>query len=136
MESLRNVGIVIVIAGALASLGIMASTTSAVGSLTDLLITAGFYVWVALPFIILIALTTLIHRKALSPASRVAIFLTSILVVIPSVAIYWASIYNSESSTSALVFIFIPICSLVLIGVAYGLARLLLGSLMTKSKAQ
>ena len=135
MKSLRSIGITTAILGALATLGIMASTTSAVGSLTDLLITLGFYVWVLLPFVILILLTLYIHRKAPAPASRVAILLTSILVVISSVPVYWASIFNSESSTSALAFIFIPIYSLVLMGVAYGLARLLLGLFMTKSKA-
>src|SRR5215208_1011602 len=99
MKSLRSIGIITAIVGALATLGIMASTTSAVGSLTDLLITLGFYVWVLLPFVILIALTVYIHRKPLSSASRVAILLTSILVVVSSVPVYWASIFNSDSST-------------------------------------
>jgi hypothetical protein len=135
MNNLKGIGIITAIAGALATLGIMASTTSAVGSLSDMLVTLGFYVWVLLPFIILIVLTLYIHRKALSPASRVAILLTSILVVVSSVAVYWTSIFNSASSTSALVFVFMPIYSLVAIGVAYGLTRLLLGLFMTKSKA-
>lgn len=135
MNNLKSIGIVTVIAGALATFVIMASTTSAVGSLKDLLVTLGFYVWALLPFAILLALTLYIHRGASSPASRVAILLTSILVAVSSVLIYWNSIFNSESSTSALVFVFIPVYSLVAIGVGYGLARLLLGLLMTKSKA-
>ena len=135
MKSLRNIGIITAIVGALATLGIMASTTSAVGSLSDLLVTLGFCVWALLPFIIIIILTSYIHRKGLSSASRVAILLTSILVVISSVLIYWASIFNSESSTSALVFIFIPIYSLAAIGVVYGLAWLLLRLFMPKSEA-
>lgn len=135
MKSLRNIGIITAIGGALATLGIMASTTTALSSFSDLLITLGFYVWVLLPFIILILLTSYIHRKGFSPASRVALLLTTILVAVSSLLIYWASIFNSQSSTSALVFIFIPIYSLVAMGVVYGLAWLLLRMFMPKAKA-
>lgn len=135
MENLRNGGLIIIALGILSTFGIMASTTSAIGSLPDLLITLGFYVWVAFPFIILMALTFYIHRKGLSPASRVAILIASILVVVSSVLIYWFSIFNSQSSTSALVFIFIPIYALAAIALMYGAAWLLLRSLMSKSKA-
>lgn len=135
MNNSKSIGIITAVVGALATLGMLASTTTAVGSPKDLLITLGFYVWVLLPFVLLLVLTLYIHRKASSPASRAAILLTSILVVVSSVLAYWSSIFNSESSTSALVFIFIPLYSLIAIGVCYGLARLLLGLLMTKSKA-
>lgn len=135
MKSLRNIGIVTIIIGAVITFGIMISTTSAVNSFFDLLITLGFYLWVSLPFIILIILTSYIHRKRLSSASRVAILLTSILVVVSSVLIYWVSIFSSESSTSALVFIFIPIYALVAMAVVYGLAWVLLKSFMPKPEA-
>lgn len=135
MKSLRNIGIIISVLGALITLGIMYSTTSAVGGASDLLATAGFYAWATLPFIVLVILTSLIHRKGLSPAARVAILLTSILVVLSSVLIYWSSIFNSESSTSALVFVFIPIYALAAIGVVYGLAWLLLRSFVPASRA-
>ena len=135
MKSLRNIGIITNITGAIITSGIMFSTTSAISSLSDLLITLGFYVWAILPFIVLIILTLYIYRKGLSSASRVAILLTSILVVVSSLFIYWASIFNSESSTSALVFIFIPIYALAAIAVVYGLSWLLLKGLMPKSKA-
>lgn len=134
MKTMRNAGLTIITLGILITLGIMISTTSPIGSLPDLLITLGFYVWVALPFVILIALTFYIHRKGLSPASRVAILLTSILVAVLSVLVYWASIFSSESSTSALAFIFIPFYALVAIAVVYVLAWLLLRLFMTKSK--
>jgi cytochrome c biogenesis factor len=134
MNKLKNIGILTVIVGALVTLGLLASTTSAFGSLKDLIVTVGFYVWVLLPFVILLVLNLYAHRKALSSASRVAILLTSVLVVVSSVLVYWTSIFNSDSSTSALVFVFIPLLSLVAIGVGYGLARLLLGLLMTRSK--
>lgn len=135
MKNSRNVALIIIILGILSTFGIMAATTSAIGGLSDLLITLGFYLWVALPFIVLIALTVYIHRKGLSPASRAAILITSILVVVSSVLIYWVSIFNSQSSTSALVFVFIPIYALVAIALMYGTAWLLLKSLMPKSKA-
>ena len=135
MKSLRNIGIITSVIGAIVTFGIMYSTTSAASSLSDLLITLGFYVWALLPFITLIILTSFIHRKGRSPAARVAIFLTSILVVASSVLIYWGSVFNSESSTSALVFIFIPIYALAAIAVVYGLALLLLKSFMPASGA-
>jgi hypothetical protein len=130
MKSLRNIGIIITIIGALLTFGIMASTTSSIDSLSDLLFLAGFYVWVALPFVVLIVLTLYIYRKGFSYASRVAVLISSTLVVISSVIIYGASIFNSESSTSALVFIFIPIYGLAAIAIVYGVSRLLLKALM------
>ena len=132
MKNLRNVGLIVIALGMLITFGIMASTTSAIGGLPDLLITLGFYVWAALPFIVLLALTFYVHRRGLSPASRVAVLLTSILVVVSSVLVYWASIFTSASSTSALAFIFIPILALAAIGAVYGLAWLLLKALMPK----
>lgn len=135
MKSLRNVGIIITIIGALLTFGIMVSTTSSIESLSDLVISLGFYVWVALPFAVLIVLTLYIHRKGLSPASRAAILISSVLVVVSSVLIYWASIFNSESSTSALVFIFIPIYALVAIAVVHGVTWLLLKALMRGAKS-
>lgn len=135
MKSLRNIGIVVSVIGAAITLGIMYSTTSAAGGVSDILTTLGFYAWAMLPFIVLVILTLLIHRKGLSPAARVAILLTSILVVASSVIIYWGSIFNSESSTSALVFIFIPVYALAATAVVYGLAWLLLRSFMPASKA-
>jgi hypothetical protein len=135
MKGLRNVGLITIIIGAVITSGIMISTTSAVSSLSDLLFTLGFYVWVILPFIILIILTSYIHRKGFSSASRVAILLTSIIVVVSSVLIYWVSIFNAESSTSALVFIFIPIYALAAIALVHGLSWLLLKGFMSKSKA-
>jgi hypothetical protein len=135
MKSLKNIGIITSVIGAIITFGIMYSATSAVTNGSDLLVTSGFYVWAVLPFITLIILTSFIHRKGRSGAARVAILLTSMLVVVSSVLIYWGSIFNSESSTAALVFVFIPIYSLVAIAVIYGLALLLLKSFMPTLKA-
>lgn len=134
MKTLKYIGIVIILLGALIALGIMDSTATPVGGLADLLITLGFYLWVILPFAVLILLTTSIHRKGLSTTSRIAIFLTSILVVVSSVLIYWAAIINSASSTSALIFIVIPIYALVAIAVVYVFALFLLRLAMPKHK--
>src|SRR5688500_6797838 len=135
MKNLRNLGIVISVVGALVTRGIMYSTTSAVGGVSDLLVTLGFYAWVLLPFLALIVLTYFIHRKGLSPAARVAILLTSILIVVSSVLMYWASVFGSESSTSALAFVFVPLYALVGIAVVFGLSLLLLKSFMPTSRA-
>jgi multidrug transporter EmrE-like cation transporter len=72
----------------LSTLGIMISTTSPIHSLSDLFISLAFYVWVALPFIVLIALAFYIHRKGRSPASRVAILLTLTSVTVLSLLAY------------------------------------------------
>jgi glucan phosphoethanolaminetransferase (alkaline phosphatase superfamily) len=135
MKNLRNIGIITSIIGIVITLGIMYSTMSAVSGISDLLITLGFYVWAVLPFIVLIILTALIHRKGLSSAAHVAILLTSILVVVSSVLMYWGSIFNSESSTAALAFIFVPIYALAAIALVYGLTLLLLKSFMPTSRA-
>ena len=134
MNNLKNVGIVTSIIGALATGGIMYSTTSAVSSASDLLITLGFYAWAILPFIVLIILTSYIHRKGLSSAARVAVLLTTVLVVASSVLMYWGAVFSSESSTSALAFIFVPIYALAAIAVVFGLAWLLLKSFMPTPK--
>lgn len=134
MKILKYIGIIVILLGTLAALSIMDPVTSAAGGLSDLLITLGFYVWVMLPFLILIVLTSSIHRKGLSTASRIAIFLTSIFVVVSSVMIYWASIINSASSTSALIFIVVPIYALVATVVVYVLVLFLLRFVMPKHK--
>ncbi|MGZ5435917.1 MAG: hypothetical protein ACXWID_10500 [Pyrinomonadaceae bacterium] len=132
MKSLKIIGIAINIIGAMAVLGLMISASSAIVTISDLLITIGFYIWVILPFLVLIVLTAVIHRKGHSGASRAAILLTSILVVVSSVVIYWASIFNSESSTSALVFVVLPIYAMVATAVVYVLAWLLLRLVIPK----
>jgi glucan phosphoethanolaminetransferase (alkaline phosphatase superfamily) len=126
MKSLRMLGIGVAVIGAVAALGIMVSTTSAVGGLSDLAFTLGFYVWVLLPFVLLILLNSYAHRSGLSPAPRAAALLTTVVVVVSSVFIYWSSIFGSESSTSALVFLFIPLYAVVGGAVLFGLAWLLL----------
>lgn len=132
MKSLRNITLAINIIGAIAALGIMIFASSAIVTLSDLLITIGFCLWVILPFVVLIVLTAVIHRKGRSGAARAAILLTSILVVVSSVVIYWTSILNSESSTSALVFVVLPIYAMVATAVVYILAWLLLRLVIPK----
>lgn len=126
MKNLKIIGIVINILGSLATIGIMASTTAGSDGASDVLTTLGFYVWVILPFAVLLALTFFIYRKQYSDAASTAIVFTSILVVASSVMLYWNSIFNSASSTSALVFVVVPLYSLVAIAVLYLLAWLLL----------
>ena len=134
MKALKYIGIIVILLGTLAALSIMDPITSAVGGLSDLLITLGFYVWVMLPFLVLFVLTSSVHRKGLSTASRIAIFLTTILVVVSSVLIYWTSIIKSASSTSALIFIVVPIYALVATAVVYVLSLFLLRLVMPKHK--
>ena len=135
MKSLRNTGVVFNIVGMLLTCGMMFSTTTLTGGTSDLLFTLGLYGWVLLPFVILIVLTLTIHRKGFSRAAHVAILFTSILVVVLSVLVYGESILRSESSTSALVFIFIPLYALPAIAAAYTLSWSVLRFLMPKAGA-
>ena len=133
MKNLRNIGIAIIALGAVATLGILVSTTSFADNFSDILITLGFYLWVMLPFAVLFTATLFIDRKNFSSAAQIAILFTSMLVVLSSVLIYWLSIFRSESSTSALVFLFIPFYGLAAIAIVYLLAWLLLRLLVPKS---
>lgn len=133
MKSLRNIGVLIVTIGAIVTLYVLVSTTSPMESLSDLLINFVFYAWVLFPFIVLLILTFFIDRTGSSPAARVAAFLTSILVVVSSVALYWDIAFHPESSTSALAFLFIPFYALVAIGITYLLGWWVLRMFMSKS---
>jgi hypothetical protein len=133
MKSLRNIGALIIIIGAMITLYLLVSTTSPIASWSDLLITLGFYAWVMLPFGVLFILTFSTHRKGRSSAARVAAFLTSLLVIILSVALYWDVVFRPESSTSALAFLFVPFYALVAIGITYLFSWLVLRMFMSKS---
>ncbi len=111
---------VIIGVGLIASLGILASTSSAPAGFSDVLTMAGFYLWVAFPFIVLGLITLYIHRSNSSRAAERAVLLTSAAVSAASGWLYWTSIYQSPSSTSALVFLFLPLYSLVSTAVLYG----------------
>jgi hypothetical protein len=134
MKNLRMIGIGVAVVGALVTSWIMCSTTSAAEGLSDLLFTLGLYAWVLLPFAVLVALTWYVHRRGFAPAPRVASVITSVVVVITSVFVYWSSIFGSESSTSALVFVFLPLYALVGTVVLYGLVWLLLKPFLQGSK--
>ena len=134
MKNLRNIGIATITLGAVATLVILMSTTSFAGDFSDILTTLGFYLWVMLPFAVLFIATLLIDRKRFSSAAQIAILFTSILVVLSSVLIYWFSMFKSESSTSALVFLFIPLYGLAAIGIVYLFGWLLLRLLMPESR--
>jgi hypothetical protein len=133
MKSLRTIGALIIIIGAMITLYLLVSTTSPIASWSDLLITLGFYAWVMLPFVDLLVLAFVVHRKARSQAAGVAVFLTSILVVIFTVALYWTAGLRSGSSTSAIAFVFVPFYALVAIPITYLLSWLVLRTFMAKS---
>ena len=117
MKLLKNVGIVVVLLGLGCTLSIMLNTTSLEGGidLTLLLL----YLWALLPYIVLVVLTIMIYQRNGSDASRIAIFITSVVVVTLSVVSYYHAIFVSETSTSALVFVVIPFYALAAIAVFY-----------------
>ena len=128
MNNLKNASILIAALGALATLGIMFYASSGPENVSDLLFVLGFAVWALLPYLALIFLARRVHRKEGSSAARVAVLVASVVVVVLSVLAYWISIFHSESSTSALVFVFIPFYALAGIAAVFLLTWLLMRS--------
>jgi predicted neutral ceramidase superfamily lipid hydrolase len=120
MKNLKRNGIITIIIGALATFTFLAYQISPSRFLMELPTHLGFYLWVSLPFVVLIIMTSRINRKGDAEASRFAIFITSILVSILSVLIYWAL---SRSFGGALLLIFVPIFMLLMIAFVYGLTK-------------
>jgi hypothetical protein len=120
--------------GAIGTLGIMLTTASTPDDTFDLMFQLGFFIWAILPFMALITLTLVIFRGR-SQAAQTAIFFTTAVITALSVWIYWTSIFASTSSTSALVFIFVPLYSLAAIAIVFGFSWLILRSFIPSSKA-
>ena len=120
MKNLKRNGIIAIIVGALATFTILAYQMSPSSFLMELPSYLGFYICVSLPFVVLIVMTSRINRKEDSEASRFAIFITSIIVSILSALIYWAL---SRSFGGALLIIFVPIFTLLMIAFVYGLTK-------------
>jgi len=123
MILLKNIGIVVVALGVVCTLAIMTYTTSWEDGV-DFTIPI-FYLWVLLPYVVLLVATVKIHRGSASVASRVAIFIASVVVVISSVLLYYDSMLVSMTSTSGLIFLALPLYAVAAIAVVY-LASLLL----------
>lgn len=120
MKNLKRNGIIAIIVGAIATFTILAYQIAPSRFLMELPSHIGFYIWVSLPFVVLIIMTSRINRKGDSEVSRFAIFITSILVSILSVLIYWAL---SRSFGGALLIIFVPIFILLMIALVYRLTK-------------
>jgi glucan phosphoethanolaminetransferase (alkaline phosphatase superfamily) len=124
MKSTKSIGIISIILGALATFTVLAYQISPSRPLAEIPKNLGFYLWVSLPFAVLIILTSRINRKEDSPASRVAIFITSVLVSILSVLTYWLlSRYSGNGIVVILKVLFVPIYTLIEIAFVYWLTR-------------
>lgn len=117
MKLLKTIGIVVVLLGLGCTLSIMLSTTSWESGIDFTLLL--LYFWALLPYIVLLVLTVIIHRRNASDASRIAIFITSVVVVTLSVVSYYHAMFVSVTSTSALVFVVIPLYALAAIAIFY-----------------
>lgn len=117
MKLLKTIGIVVVLLGLGCTLSIMLSTTSWESGVDFTLLL--LYLWALLPYIVLLVLTVIIHRRNASQASRIAIFITSVVVVTLSVVSYYHAMFVSVTSTSALVFVVIPLYALAAIAIFY-----------------
>jgi hypothetical protein len=117
MKLLRNVGIVVVLFGLGCTVAIMLSTTSLENGIDFTLLL--LYLWALLPYIVLLVLTVMIYRRNASDASRIAIFIASVVVVTLSLLSYYHAMFVSVSSTSALVFVVIPFYALAATAIIY-----------------
>ena len=133
MNSLKSIGIAVVILGVICTLAILVYSTSWEEGV-DLTLPIA-YLWILLPYIVLLVSTFRIHRANSSSASRLAIFISSLAVVIMSVLIYYDAIFVSLSSTSTLAFVFVPGYALAAIAVIYFVSSFLLGLLKRQRKS-
>ena len=117
MRLLKNIGIVILVLGVVCTLAILGYTTSWADGVD--LILPFLYLWVLLPYIVLLVATVKIHQRDASAASRIAVFIASVAVVILSVLIYYDSMFVSVTSTSGLIFLFLPLYALAAVVVVY-----------------
>jgi len=72
-----------------------------------------FHFWVALPFIALCGLNLYCLKASSAHPLRTPAALTTLVVVALSVFIYADAVFNPRSSTAALVFLFLPLWSLL-----------------------
>ena len=133
MKALMNIGFVVVALGIVCTLAIMVYTTSWEYGVDFTL--PFFYLWVLLPYIVLLVSTVRIHQRGASDASRIAIFIASVIVVILSVLIYYDSMFVSVTSTSGLIFLALPLYALAAIAIVYLVSWLLIGFLVRRRES-
>lgn len=131
MTSLRNIGIAVAVLGAAGTLAIMLHAASwQVADATTL----ALLLWACLPYIVLAISNFRIHRRGPSSGSGIAILAASLLVVTLSVWLYYDSVYVSTTSTSALIFIFLPGYALVATAVIYYVTKAVISLLARRRK--
>ena len=133
MRLLKNIGIVILVLGVVCTLAILGYTTSWADGVD--LILPFLYLWVLLPYIVLLVATVKIHQRDASAASRIAVFIASVAVVILSVLIYYDSMFVSVTSTSGLIFLFLPLYALAAVVVVYLVSWLFIGFLLRRRES-
>ena len=132
MKHLKNIGVVLVALGVVCTLSIMAYTTPWEEGVDFIILL--LYLWVLLPYIVLLVSTVKIHQRG-ADASRIAIFIASVAVVILSVLIYYESIFVSVTSTSGLIFLALPFYALAAIAIVYLVSWLLIGFLVRQRES-
>ena len=71
------------------------------------------YLWVILPYLTFFTISLIIHIHLSSPRLPFATFITSILILSFTLVVYIDGIFIHTSSTSALLFLFVPFYLLV-----------------------
>lgn len=69
---------------------------------------SAFNLWIVLPYILLFIISTKSNQKSKSSIVPIASCLTALLILSFTLLVYIDSFYINASSTSALVFIFVP----------------------------
>jgi hypothetical protein len=85
-----------------------------------------FNLYLVLPYLIIWWIVYKTYGINGSKASRIAIFIITLLTTIIALAVSLESIFGKSSSTSGLVFLIIPFISLLIIVIVYPLIHLLL----------
>jgi hypothetical protein len=76
-------------------------------------ISAAFYLWAVLPYIIFFVVSFFVRREAASRMANWSTCITSLLLLVITLLVYIDAMFIHVSSTSCLVFIFLPLYLLI-----------------------
>jgi len=108
---------------------------AAISSVIFMLVASGWelhldlsYLWAILPYVTFFLISSIVHARQLSPILPLATCITSILILSFTLVVYIDGMFIHTSSTSALLFLFVPFYLLVggplTLGLILGIYRL------------
>jgi hypothetical protein len=103
-------GVILALVGGVASLAILGHASS--GGTAGIGVEIGFAIWVALPFVLALAVNLYCLRAPAGHPLSIAAVVASGMVAL-SALLYARSVFAPRSSTEALIFVFLPLWSLL-----------------------